>query len=506
IPRAMRYNNANNSSSGPSCVVRMRGLPFESTASDVVKFFDDCSISRGQQGVHLTQDHLGRPSGEAYVVFETPDDAAAAMRHDKQHMGRRYVELFQSSEAELARMVPGAGVPGPTGRPANSSGGGGAYGGHNREPVLRMRGLPFAADFDGIREFFHGFHVVKDGILMVYNQDGRPSGEAYVQFDTPETASSALSSCNRQNMGSRYIELFPSSMAEAYAEANRQQMMASGGDPYAAGGAAVPPPYGGGYGYDYDYGPQMGDYSGAMASGGGSMRGGRGGPGGYGGARPSPYGGGGPGGMRRDFGGGGGGGPPGSDWASTTGYWVHMRGLPYSASESDIRQFFAPLTAAHVEIRFNPDGRPSGEADVDFDSEADCRRAMEKNKQHLGSRYVDLFLHRAGGGGRGAGGGGPPQLMHQPMHQPGGYRGGVGPGVGDGFRVHLRGLPWSAGEAEIYDFFAPLRPTRVQIGRDPGGRSSGEADAFFQSADEVRQAAEYNGKVIGTRYIEIFTN
>uniref|UniRef100_A0A1I8JQX1 RRM domain-containing protein n=1 Tax=Macrostomum lignano TaxID=282301 RepID=A0A1I8JQX1_9PLAT len=77
-----------------------------------------------------------------------------------------------------------------------------------REPVLRMRGLPFSADFASIREFFHGYTIVKDGILMVYNDSGKPSGEAYVQFTAPDVAMRAMSK-NKENMGHRYIELFP---------------------------------------------------------------------------------------------------------------------------------------------------------------------------------------------------------------------------------------------------------------------------------------------------------
>ena len=35
---------------------------------------------------------LGRPSGEAYIELETPEDAAKALKKDHQHMGHRYIE------------------------------------------------------------------------------------------------------------------------------------------------------------------------------------------------------------------------------------------------------------------------------------------------------------------------------------------------------------------------------------------------------------------------------
>lgn len=35
---------------------------------------------------------LGRPSGEAYVELESPEEAAKALKKDRQHMGHRYIE------------------------------------------------------------------------------------------------------------------------------------------------------------------------------------------------------------------------------------------------------------------------------------------------------------------------------------------------------------------------------------------------------------------------------
>ena len=35
--------------------------------------------------------------------------------------------------------------------------------------------------------------------------------------------------------------------------------------------------------------------------------------------------------------------------------------------------------------------RPSGEADVRFASDSDARRAMQKDKQNMQHRYIELF-------------------------------------------------------------------------------------------------------------------
>ena len=43
---------------------------------------------------------------------------------------------------------------------------------------------------------------------------------------------------------------------------------------------------------------------------------------------------------------------------------------------------------------FNKDGRPSGIADVSFDTEQMARRAMQKNKDNMQNRYIELFYEQ----------------------------------------------------------------------------------------------------------------
>ena len=65
-----------------------------------------------------------------------------------------------------------------------------------------------------------------------------------------------------------------------------------------------------------------------------------------------------------------------------------MRGLPYSAKEKEITDFFAPLTINHLDIDIDNYGRPSGEALVYFNSHEDATAAMQKNKNNIGTYIV----------------------------------------------------------------------------------------------------------------------
>lgn len=111
-----------------------------------------------------------------------------------------------------------------------------------------------------------------------------------------------------------------------------------------------------------------------------------GGRGGYGGMRSGRddsggFGGGSGGSFRRNGGSGG-------LSKSTTGHCVHMRGLPFTASEADVKQWFMPLNPVAIRMEFETSGsgqrRSRGEADVDFATDADAKAAMAKDRQAMG--------------------------------------------------------------------------------------------------------------------------
>merc|ERR1712215_362845 len=99
--------------------------------------------------------------------------------------------------------------------------------------------------------------------------------------------------------------------------------------------------------------------------------------------------------MRGGYGGGPGhyGGPSMSSRGGGGGrHIIHMRGLPFRVTEQEIAEWFSSVAdPTDVIIHYNAEGRPSGEADVTFATENDARRAMQKDKQNMQHRYVELF-------------------------------------------------------------------------------------------------------------------
>lgn len=82
----------------------MRGLPFSACTREVVDFFKGVpALDRNR--VYFGYDGTGRPSGEAYITFTTPEGFGAAMKLHKNKMGSRYIELFASSGSEVHRIA-----------------------------------------------------------------------------------------------------------------------------------------------------------------------------------------------------------------------------------------------------------------------------------------------------------------------------------------------------------------------------------------------------------------
>ncbi|XP_028835900.1 epithelial splicing regulatory protein 1 isoform X2 [Denticeps clupeoides] len=221
-------------------IVRMRGLPYSATPQQVLQFFSDCSptddskdccpVAGGGAGILLVRYPDGRPTGDAFVLFSSEDFAQVALKKHKQRLGKRYIELFKSTAAEVTQVcnrfssTPLLPVPPPplismmpspltTGLLPLATG---AF------PLVtaglcdcvRLRGLPYDATVQNILEFLGEFtgDIAPHGVHMVLNAQGRPSGECFIQMCSVERAFLAAHRCHRQPMQDRYVEVFPCSL------------------------------------------------------------------------------------------------------------------------------------------------------------------------------------------------------------------------------------------------------------------------------------------------------
>lgn len=171
---------------------------------------------------------------------------------------------------------------------------------------------------------------------------------------------------------------------------------------------------------------------------------------------------------------------------------VKLRGLPWSATTDDIVKFFRGCKILNgklgVHMTSSREGRPSGEAFVELEDAEDLELALQKDREHIGNRYIEVFkVNKA--------------EMDWVIKRSGSTYGAIEDGC-----VRLRGLPFGCSKEEIAQFFTGLEivPNGITLLTDYSGRSSGEAYVQFVNKEVAEKALLKHREKIGHRYIEIF--
>ncbi|XP_072243450.1 G-rich sequence factor 1 [Leuresthes tenuis] len=306
------YQSDSNIETKEVYIMQVKGLPWSCTVQDLLKFFSDCRIRDGEKGIHLSLDKLGRPSGQAFIEMEHEADVSKALEKHRQYIGPRYVEVFEvtnsDAEAILKKTVQTLAADG----------------------VVLMRGLPFSCTEDDIADFFSGLDIVENGITIVRDFRGRNSGEAFVQFTSQEAADEALKK-DRELIGHRYIEVFPSSSDKIHSSWRRRKGSSD-------------------FSQTSSQSTNRANHESAAA-------------------------------------------PVSVQSSNVPMHFIHMRGLPFQVSGEDIVKFFSPLVVSKILLEYGPNGRSSGEADVYFRCHKDALAAMSRDRMNIGHRYIELFLN-----------------------------------------------------------------------------------------------------------------
>lgn len=182
---------------------------------------------------------------------------------------------------------------------------------------------------------------------------------------------------------------------------------------------------------------------------------------------------------------------------------VRLRGLPYSCTEGDIIRFFSGLDVVEdgVTIILNRRGKSSGDAFVEFATKAMAEKALKKDREILGNRYIEIFpamksaipsQNRSWQNDRVF----TPRAEDPPLRNTT-----VTKNV-----IHMRGLPFDAKAEDIVKFFAPVRLMKVVVEFGPEGKPTGEAEAYFKTHEDAVLAMSKDREFIMERYIELYLN
>ncbi|XP_041123713.1 heterogeneous nuclear ribonucleoprotein H3-like [Polyodon spathula] len=240
---------------------------------------------------------------------------------------------------------------------------------HDEGFVVRIRGLPWSCTQEEVAGFFLNCIIVGgvNGVSFTFSKEGRSSGEAFIELETAEDLKNALVKDSKY-VGHRYIEVFKSNSSELDWVLQRcgsnDYDSCSGclvrlrGLPFGCSKEEIVHFFTGYGGLDNFSGYSNFCFGNGMFD--DRMRTARGRGVGHGYGR-------------------------GGDASSAihSGHFVHMRGLPFRATDRDIAHFFSPLTPVRLHVDVGPNGKSTGEADVEFATHEDAVSAMSKDKNHM---------------------------------------------------------------------------------------------------------------------------
>eukprot|EP00177_Eucheuma_denticulatum_P006848 GFKZ01012467.1.p1 GENE.GFKZ01012467.1~~GFKZ01012467.1.p1 ORF type:complete len:702 (+),score=97.96 GFKZ01012467.1:322-2427(+) len=470
-------------------IVRLRGLPWSCTEDDIVEFFRGLTIVPA--GIQFVRNSQGKATGEAFVQLDSPEAVQAALTRHKEMMGRRYIEVFKSSPADMLNHLGradarrqmaggysnrghGSGVGGVMGQSFSGSASpisqrsagfeGGLWKGGKGEKwkdggmaeswVVKVSGMPKEAVADDLAGLFEGVEVVREGIHLV-KEAGACMGDAFVEVGGEAWAKKVLGRSGMAvNIGGVAVTL-------EVRRSSAAQMRAAFG--------------------------MVGD-SDKRANGGGGKRN------------------------------GGGKGDEGR-------YYVRIRNIGDEVGTDEVVELFEEFRVGDEDVRFSKQGvvaNGNGEdkkkgrlerlAKVAFPSREarDAALAANRKSASLGGAQVvledggsDWRGHAAGqravaAKGAGAGGfssiGGAALTGALPLdHDPNRI-------------VRMRGLPYSSNDDDIAEFFRgyTIAPGGISRGKDRHGRASGEAWVTFVTAEDAKEVVTKLDKAhMGSRYIEL---
>lgn len=70
---------------------------------------------------------------------------------------------------------------------------------------------------------------------------------------------------------------------------------------------------------------------------------------------------------------------------------IFVSGLPYTATEDDLREFFTTDGISEIKLpKYQDTGRCLGYSHIVYDNEEDYNKALAKNGEKIGTRYLDI--------------------------------------------------------------------------------------------------------------------
>lgn len=150
---------------------------------------------------------LGQPCGDCFVELKHPNEAQKAVTKNNQMMKNNRVQVMMIPREQVEAVLSSFGGnddrpqrgPRPDWAPPKDFGFPGC--------VLMISNLSYRAEIEDILEEFREFNLGPDQIIRRFNDMGKPTGNACINFNSPEDADLALEKYNSVQIMNRPVWL-----------------------------------------------------------------------------------------------------------------------------------------------------------------------------------------------------------------------------------------------------------------------------------------------------------
>ncbi|KAG7493279.1 RNA-binding protein 12 [Solea senegalensis] len=309
------------------------------------------------------------------------------------------------------------------------------------ELFVLLQNLPFSCSEVEVREFFRGLGV--DGVHLLRDGQGRPTGRAVVKFFSPQESFEAVKRGGGM-MGQRFIEIIPSSERQWANLSDNMVDHVSHNISKSNNNCNL-----------QDQQQRRGN----VGSGGRDQRG----------RSRSPH--------RQEFS-------------------VYLKGLPYEVDKKQIKEFFKNLSVVEdsVYIAYGPNGRATGEGFLEFKTEQDYKTALGAHMQYMGTRFIQVHpITRKG--------------MHEKIDTIRKREASQSDGKNlDGLKAprncaHITNIPYNISKKDVRGFLegVGLYEETLKVLTDSHGNGLGQAIFQLRTEDDARKAERLHRQKLNGR-------
>ncbi|XP_026574436.1 probable RNA-binding protein 19 [Pseudonaja textilis] len=184
----------------------------------------------------------------------------------------------------------------------------------------------------------------------------------------------------------------------------------------------------------------------------------------------------------------------------TTAFTVKMRGAPFNVTEQNVKEFFVPLRPLAIRIARNAHGNKTGYVFVDFNTEEEQQKALKRDREYMGGRYIELFPEERGTKGK------PSEKGSGQIWQRTKKDDEEEEDLSESGRLFVRNLPYTCTEEEMEALFSKYGPlSEIHFPIDSlTKRPKGFAFVTYMFPEHaVKAFAEVDGQVFQGRMLHV---